>query len=310
MSELFLTFALVATFAAVLLVASAVEVTIAERRRTVKLLQAQVASVQPLNLREQELSGSFLERILLPLVGATGGFAKRVTPLGMLQRIDKKLVLAGSPPGWSAERVAAFKMLGLVGGAMFALLMGGLAGSGSSSMLPAMMFGGLGFVTPDVLLSGNARRRQDAIQRALPDTLDLLTISVEAGLGFDAALAHVINHVPGPLSQEIGRMLQEVQLGTSRVDALRRLSDRTDVEELRGFILAVIQADIFGVGVAKVLRAQAKELRIKRRQRAERKAMQTPVKILFPLIFCVLPALFVVIIGPGAIRIVNTYLGI
>ncbi|MGH2756194.1 MAG: type II secretion system F family protein [Actinomycetota bacterium] len=311
MSDLVLSFAMVATFAAVTLAVSAVEVTLAERRRTVRLLQAQVASVQPVNLREQDLSRSFLERILFPLVGATGALARRVTPHGMLERIDHKLVLAGSPPGWTAERVAAFKLLGAVGGAMFALLLGGVGGSSSLSLVgPVVLLGGIGFFGPDGLLSGQARRRQDAIQKALPDTLDLLTISVEAGLGFDAALAHVIQHVHGPLSQEIGRMLQEVQLGMSRVDALRRLSERTDIDELRGFILAVIQADIFGVGVAKVLRAQAKELRTKRRQRAERKAMQTPVKILFPLIFCVLPALFVVIIGPGAIRIMDNFLGI
>jgi tight adherence protein C len=262
-------------------------------------------------MREQELSQSFLERILFPFAGAMGSMARRVTPMGMLQRIEHKLVLAGSPAGWTAERIAALKLMALVGGSMFALLLGALGGKSASGLLgPAVLFGLCGFIAPDAILSGTARRRQEEIQKSLPDTLDLLTISVEAGLGFDAALAHVMHHVPGALSQEIGRMLQEVQLGMSRVDALRRLSDRTDVEELRGFILAVIQADIFGIGVAKVLRAQAKELRTKRRQRAERKAMQTPVKILFPLIFCVLPALFVVIIGPGAIRMVENFFGI
>lgn len=311
MSDLVLSFAMVATFAAVALAVSAVEVTLAERRRTVRILQAQMESVGTMNLRDQELSRSFVERILFPFVGAMGGLARRVTPLGMLQRIDHKLVLAGSPPGWTAERIASFKVLGLIGGSMFSVLMGALGGSSPATILgPTLLFACIGFFTPDVLLTGTARRRQETIQKALPDTLDLLTISVEAGLGFDAALAHVMHQVDGPLSQEIGRMLQEVQLGMSRVDALRRLSERTDVDELRGFILAVIQADIFGVGVAKVLRAQAKELRTKRRQRAERKAMQTPVKILFPLIFCVLPALFVVIIGPGAIRVVDNFFGL
>jgi tight adherence protein C len=139
--------------------------------------------------------------------------------------------------------------------------------------------------------------------------MDLLTISVEAGLGFDAAMAQVVRNVDGPLSQEIARMLHELQLGVSRADAFRKLADRTDVEELRGFVVSMIQANKFGVGVANVLRAQARELRQKRKQRAEQKAMQTPVKILFPLIFCVLPSLFVVVLGPGVIRIFNSFFG-
>ena len=140
--------------------------------------------------------------------------------------------------------------------------------------------------------------------------MDLLTISVEAGLGFDAALAHVRRNVPGPLSDEFARMLQEMQLGVSRVDAFRHLSDRTDVDELRAFVLAMIQADVFGVSIAKVLRAQAKELRVKRRQRAEEKAQKLPVKLLFPLLFGILPSMFVVIVGPGVIRMLHSFLGI
>jgi tight adherence protein C len=309
MSELFISFALVATFASVLLGAAAAELTFAERRRTIRLLEAQVDAVGA-NLRDEDLSRSFLDRVFFPLVKGMGSLALRVTPVGMLRRIERKLVLAGSPAGWDGPRVAAFKLIGLLGGATFPLLVGTLGGSSPSTLLlPIGLFTVSGFFAPDAILSGAARRRQDIIQKALPDTLDLLTISVEAGLGFDGALAHVIQHVPGPLSNEIGRMLQEVQLGMARSDALRRLADRTDIDELRGFILAVIQADIFGVGVARVLRAQARELRIKRRQRAERRAMQTPVKILFPLIFCVLPALFTVIIGPGAVRIFNNFFG-
>src|SRR5206468_12262484 len=126
---------------------------------------------------------------------------------------------------------------------------------------------------------------QEATRRPRPDTMDLLTIAVEAGLGYDAALAHVRRNVPGPLSDEIGRMLQEIQLGVPRVDAFRDLAARTDVEELRAFVLAMVQADTFGISIAKVLRAQSKELRMKRRQRAEEKAQKVPVKLLFPLIF-------------------------
>jgi tight adherence protein C len=143
----------------------------------------------------------------------------------------------------------------------------------------------------------------------MPDTMDLLTISVEAGLGFDAALAQVVKNVPGPLSEEIARMLQEMQIGVSRTEALRHVNDRTEVPELDGFVLSMIQADKYGVGVAKVLRAQSTELRQKRRQRAEEVAQKVPLKLLFPMIFMVLPALFIVILGPGAIKVAETFFG-
>jgi tight adherence protein C len=172
-----------------------------------------------------------------------------------------------------------------------------------------VLLGSLGFVLPSAMVGQRVVNRQEAIRRALPDTMDLLTISVEAGLGFDAALAHVTKTVPGPLSQEIGRMLREVQLGVSRVEAFRHLGDRTDVDELNAFVLAMVQADLFGVSVSKVLRAQAKEQRTRRRQRAERKSMQIPTKMLFPLIFCILPALLVVITGPGIIKIAHGVFG-
>jgi tight adherence protein C len=139
--------------------------------------------------------------------------------------------------------------------------------------------------------------------------MDLLTISVEAGLGFDSALAQVVKNVPGPLSQEIARTLQEMQIGVSRIDALRNLSDRTEVPELDGFVLSMIQADKYGVGVAAVLRAQSTELRQKRRQRAEETAQKVPLKLLFPTIFMILPALFIVILGPGVIQVYHTFFG-
>jgi tight adherence protein C len=158
-------------------------------------------------------------------------------------------------------------------------------------------------------LTQKALNRQEAIRRALPDTLDLLTISVEAGLGFDAALAHVQRKIPGALSDEIGRTLHELQLGVARKEALRNLSARNDVEELKGLVVAMVQADEFGVSVAKVLRAQSRELRIRRRQRAEEKAMKVPVKLLVPVIVGFLPAIFVAIAGPGIIRLVQAFSG-
>lgn len=306
MFELYLPIVLIATFSAVVLGGIAVEVTVAQKRRAARVFQAQVGHLA--NLREEELSRSFAERVVGPLSKGFGRAVRRLTPIGLRKRIERKLQLAGTPALWDAERVAGCKVFGLIAGIGFALMAmgGGTTGKGIAVMI---LFGGVGYFAPDAVLSGAAQRRQDEIQKALPDTMDLLTISVEAGLGFDAALAQVMKNVPGPLSHEIGRMLHEMQLGISRVDALRKLADRTSVDELRAFVLSMIQANRFGVGIANVLRAQARELRIKRKQRAERKAMQTPVKILFPLIFCVLPALFVVVMGPGAIRIFQSFFG-
>ncbi|MBW3595217.1 MAG: type II secretion system F family protein [Actinobacteria bacterium] len=307
MSEVYVTIALVATFSAVMLCGLAFEASVGQRRRNTKLLEARLENVA-VSLRDQELRQSFLSRVILPGFGALGKLTQRLTPLGLRKRLTRKLVLAGSPAGWDAEKVAAFKFVGLGTGAALALMIA--AGSGTAKTAAMMLLlGGIGYFAPDALLSGRAQRRQQAIQKALPDTMDLLTISVEAGLGFDAALAQVVTNVEGPLSQEIARMLHELQLGVSRADAFRKLADRTDVDELRAFVVSMIQANKFGVGVASVLRAQARELRMKRKQRAEQKAMQTPVKILFPLIFCVLPSLFVVVLGPGIIRIFHSFFG-
>jgi tight adherence protein C len=309
MSEAYLIVAVIATFAAVMLGGIAVEITVAEKRRAVEVFETQVGHLAA-NLRQEDLRRSFVERVLFPFLRALGGAARRVTPLDMRRKIDKKLVLAGSPAGWDAEKVAAFKLIGLALGGGLAWMIG--MGSGATRgtvLLMTLLFAAIGYFGPDAVVGGRAQRRQEHVRRALPDSMDLLTISVEAGLGFDAAMAQVVRNVPGPLSHEFGRMLQEMQLGMSREDAFRKLADRTEVDELKAFVISMIQANKFGVGVANVLRAQAKELRLKRKQRAERKAMQTPVKILFPLIFCVLPALFVVVMGPGAIRIFSSFFG-
>ncbi|MGI8676471.1 MAG: type II secretion system F family protein, partial [Nocardioidaceae bacterium] len=151
--------------------------------------------------------------------------------------------------------------------------------------------------------------RKELTQTALPDALDLLTISVEAGLGFDAALAHVAKNTHGPLAEEFARVLQEMQLGSGRSEAMRALGERSSLPELRGFVTSMVQADAFGIPVGRVLRVQATEMRTKRRQRAEEKAQKVPVKILFPLIFCILPTLFVVVMGPGVISMMGVFSG-
>jgi tight adherence protein C len=167
----------------------------------------------------------------------------------------------------------------------------------------------LGYFLPNIVLLNIIQRRQAKMRRALPDAIDLLTISVEAGLGFDAALAQVSRNSTGPLAEEFYRTLQEVQLGRSRSEAMRNLADRSSIPELTAFVLAMVQADVFGISVANVLRIQSREMRKKRRQLAEERAMKVPIKVLFPVLFCIFPALFVVILGPAIMRIAAAFGG-
>jgi tight adherence protein C len=309
MSDLWLVLALVGTFGAILLTGFALDGVMNERKRAVRLLESQVSGASDVNLREKEMSQSFSRRALIPVLSAAGRVARRVTPLDARDRLTRKLLLAGSPAGWDAERVMAFKIIGLVGGFVLGFVVASSTGlSGVVTVLVAGLFTFAGFIAPDSIVNGRVEDRQREILRTLSDTLDLLTISVEAGLSLNASISQVVQNVPGVLSQEFARMLQEIQLGVPRSDAFRHLAERTDVDELNAFALAMIQADVFGVSIAGVLRTQAEQLRIKRRQRAEAKAQQIPVKIVFPLILCVLPALFVVIVGPGAIRIATSLL--
>jgi tight adherence protein C len=218
------------------------------------------------------------------------------------------VLLAGAPAAWPMERVLAAKLVLGGTGVLFGLFRFLGAPSAGGLFLLAALAGG-GYLLPDLLLHNTAGKRQKAIGLALPDTLDQITIAVEAGLGFDAAMARAGATGKGPLAEELVRTLQDVQAGMSRSQALKRLADRTNVAELRHFVLALLQADSYGVPVAQVLRVQAAELRVKRRQRAEEKAMKIPVKVIFPLILFILPAMFVVIIGPAAIRIGRSFVG-
>ena len=312
MSEVWLVVAVGCIFGAVVLFGIFFDLNQAERRRAVRLLESQVAgtTTENANLREQHLSESFGSRVVVPMVAGAAKVARRVTPIDARDRVARKLLLAGSPVGWDAERVLAFKIIGLGGGIVLGFfattLIGDIAAFIRIVVIGLLAF--VGFMAPDSLLSRRVDERQKEILRTLSDTLDLLTISVEAGLSLNAAIAQVVQNVPGVLSSEFARMLQEIQLGVPRADAFRNLAERTDVEELNAFALAMIQADVFGVSIASVLRTQAQQLRIKRRQRAEARAQQTPVKIVFPLILCILPALFVVIVGPGAIQIWESFI--
>jgi len=310
-NQVWLALALVGTFLTIFMLGLVVDMALNTRRRFVSVLRTQVGDTADsiANLRHEQLRRSALERLVLPFAGKVISSITRVTPLDLYGRVNRLIVLAGNPPALTAERIVAFKIVGGIGGLVFGFVMAPLVPFTGFSLKvgTVALFTLIGYTLPSAAVAARASKRQKEIRKALSDTMDLLTISVEAGLGFDAALGQVVRNVPGPLSEEISRMLQEMQIGVSRTEALRHLTDRTEVSELDGFVLSMIQADKYGVGVAKVLRSQSQELRQKRRQRAEEKAQKVALKLLFPMIFMVLPAMFIVILGPGIIKIYEAF---
>lgn len=252
--------------------------------------------------RQVTLREGPLDRVIVPIARFLGLKVRRITPVGWIESLDRRIRLAGSPEAWTVERALALKLALAIAGALGAWTWAG--GSFGFSEVGVSALGGfVGYLLIDLILYSRGRERQKKILKELPDTLDQLTISVEAGLGFDAALQRVAASGTGPLAEELSRVLAEVKVGVPRTEALKHLIDRTDVYELRHFVLALQQAEQFGLPVARVLRIQSGDLRIKRRQRAEEEAMKIPVKIVFPLVFCIFPALFVVLLGPAMIRV-------
>lgn len=258
-------------------------------------------------VRDDELAKPLAQRTIGPIVLKLSGFLKRFTPVGYLDKKQHQLMLAGSPGNLDAPALVVIKLLGTGLGLILSFLIVDYGGSTTQRIVLFVFPVVLGFFGPDAWLSRKVEERRLAMQRALPDLLDLMVISVEAGLGFDSALSRVVATVPGPLSEEFFRMLQETRVGVSRRDAMRHLMDRTDLDELRSFLLAMIQAEAFGVTIANVLRVQADEMRTKRRQRAQEKAFAAPVKMVFPLVFCIFPALFIVLLGPAGIQITEAF---
>lgn len=235
--------------------------------------------------------------------------AYALTPMGMVKRIDRLLAGAGRPVRWPLHRVLVTKLVTTAATlGFFALVLSG--GPTPRMVLFAVGVTAAVWFLPELLLYNTSQKRQQAIQDALPDTLDQLTISVEAGLGFEAAISHVAKGSEGPLADEFVRTLQEIQVGVPRRVAYTGLTKRVQVEDLRRFVRAIMQGEEHGISIAKVLSTQAHEMRLKRRQRAEEKAMQIPVKVVFPLILFILPALFIVVMGPGAINIIDAFSGL
>ncbi|SFC06253.1 tight adherence protein C [Nocardioides terrae] len=275
--------------------------------RSLAVLQAMTEAPRELSA---ELEKPFADRVLQPLQERALGLGRRISGADSADRIRKKLDLAGNPAGWTVDRVTAGKVLGAGLGLLFALALGAVLVHSPTTRIVLCGVGlVVGFFGPNLYLYQLAYDRSAKLQRELPDAIDLMTISVESGLGFDAAVQQVATNTEGPLADEFARMLREMQLGMGRGEALRSLSERADVDDLRSFVSAMVQADTFGIPIAQVLRVQSGEMRVKRRQHAEEKAQQVPVKITVPLIFCILPALFVAVMGPAAINIMDNFGG-
>ncbi len=275
--------------------------------RSIAVLEAMTKA--PDELRG-ELDSSFADRVLFPLLARTQSLGRRLTPEDASDRIREKLEHAGNPFGWTVERVMAGKVVGFASALLVSLVLSLIMGIGFLPTLGFVMIAALvGYMAPNMYLYQQTYDRSEKLQRALPDAIDLLTISVESGLGFDAACAQVARNTEGPLAEEFARMLQEMQIGRGRSEALRSLADRTNLADLRAFVSAMVQADAFGIPVGQVLRIQSSEIRVKRRQWAEEMAQKVPVKILVPLIFCILPCLFIAVLGPAGISIMNSFSG-
>lgn len=282
----------------------------AEEKATMRASLRQLEGYEVANVRDQELLRPVAERAIEPVLTKLIELGRKVSPAGYTEKTRRKFVALGHTSTDAFDRFMAFRIVGLVMvPVVFFLVFKVLAIGGIKGLL---MFGVVSFALrkgPDAVLARRVEERKHEIQVALPDVLDLLVISVEAGLGFEQSLDRTVASVPGPLTDEFARMLGEVRAGAGRGDAMRKMEARCDVAELRSFVLAIIQADTFGVSIGRVLRAQADEMRVKRKQLAQEQAQKAPVKMLIPMVFCVFPALFVVVLGPAAINISEGFSG-
>jgi tight adherence protein C len=266
----------------------------------------QLGTMQAKNLEELELQQPFLERTLRPLATRLSGTVARVTSQSFSERTEKRLALAGHPGNLRVGDWLGVKAIGSIVGTVVAFLaFFFLMKMGVLSFALALAGSLGGYILPEFWLGGRVRKRQHLILLQIPDALDLLTISVRAGLGFDGALGKVVEKLKGPLTDEFRRGLAEIRVGKSRREALRDIIPRTEVPALTNFIGAIIQAEQLGVSISKVLQVQSEQLRIERRQRAEEQAAKAPIKMLFPLVGCIFPSLFIVILGPAIILIIT-----
>jgi tight adherence protein C len=280
----------------------------AEEKATVRASLRQLDDYEVESVREKELLTPLRERAIAPLFTGLTGIAQRFTPKGYVDEAKAKLVSAGEGGQDALDRFLAIRVICAVLAPILAYAafvyspVGGMGRLALTATVAAAFF-----IGPDSILTRKVEERQYEIRKKLPDVMDLLVISVEAGLGFEQALDRTCASVPGPLTEEFSRMLGEVRAGSTRADAMRAMDKRTNVPEIRSFVLAILQADTFGVSIGRVLRAQADEMRVKRRQLAQERAAKAPVKMLIPMVFCIFPALFVVVLGPAFMNITDAF---
>lgn len=291
-----------------LLALSVIGVITSERRGVARSVAAIQALDSAPDVLKQEIERPFSERVIAPLGERMVGLGRKLVRADTARKIQYRLNIAGNPPAWDVNRILGLKVLGA--GVFTAMGFVYFLGRGwplYKLVVATALVGLFGYVLPNILLFNAGQKREKLMRNALPDAMDLLTISVEAGLGFDAAVSRVAKNGDGPLNQEFARLLQEMQLGVGRVEAMRAMADRTSLAELRSFCSAMVQADSLGIPIARVLRIQSSEMRTKRRQRAEEKAQQVPVRIMIPLVLFILPCLFIIILGPAGIQMANTF---
>ena len=280
----------------------------AQERAVVRSSLRQLEDYEVENVRDQELLDPLKERAVTPIVAGLTAVGRRFTPQGYLENVRQKFSTLGSHGTDDVDRFLAVRVVTIALIPVVVILVYKFA-----PIEGLIRLGVIGFATlllvlgPDAMLNRKVAERQWQIRTKLPDMLDLLVISVEAGLGFEQALDRTTSAVPGPLAQEFTRMLGEIRAGASRAESLRALERRCDVPEMRSFVLAILQADTFGVSIGRVLRTQADEMRIKRRQIAQEKAMKAPVKMLMPMVFCIFPSIFIVVLAPAVINIVKSF---
>jgi tight adherence protein C len=254
---------------------------------------------------EQELV-HFRERVVAPLAGKLAAIPLKLSPKTNVEAIGARLVAAGLTHRLSTSAFLTIKGGAMLGGCLAGLLLAAL-GSLASSVMLVPIGGALGLMGPEIFLSMKTRARREAIRSELPDALDLLAVSVEAGLGFDAAVAKLVDHMEGPLIDEFSLTISEIRVGETRTSALRKMAERVDATELSNFVRAVVQAEQLGISLGRILRVQATDTRLRRQAAAEEKAMKAPIKMLFPTVFFIFPALFIVVLGPAFLNILSVF---
>lgn len=279
-------------------------------RVTVQASLRQIEHIEgdPETARESALAAPLAERVFNPLRTGAVGLIKKLTPADYVAKVRHQLVLAGEQDVEQVDRYLAKRLLMLAAlPVAYILAFNVLKMDRSQGLMVVGLFGVAAVLGPSATLNRKIADRRKKIEKSLPDVLDLLTISVEAGLGFEQALDRTVDAVPGPLTEELGRMLGEMRAGARRSEALRAFDERIGVPDVHSFTLAILQADAFGVSITRVLRSQAEEMRVRRRQMAQERAQKAPVKMLIPMVFCIFPSLFVVVLGPAALNILENF---